>query len=163
MNLPNHTPTPPNNPAGDISVSRMARAVRPQVQALARNLANQFQVIGMRCETQVRPTPRGQSTFLALVGQRGLVCIVDITLVDGMAVGKGQCLALDIRLLDACGDVVVDSLASGALGHGLCEISVCETSAWEALTSDKLDRAATAVYVAALSHFDLLRHVVWCA
>ena len=127
------------------------RDVRPHIEACALDLARRFQAIGLGSDTQVRQTPRGLSTFLALVGQRGLICIVDMTLVDGMAIGMGTCTVLDIRLLDACGDVAVDGLASGVFGR-----AYHEASATEALSPKNLDRAATAVYVASLAQFDLL-------
>ena len=151
MSQGNASPTPPSPPAWDITVTRLTRAVRPQVEACAQGLACRFHAIGLGSDTQVRQTPRGLSTFLALVGQRGLICIIDMTLVDGMAVGQGPCAALHIRLLDACGDVAVDGLASGVLGR-----AHHETSAAEALSPENLDRAATAVYVATLAQFDLL-------
>jgi len=142
MSQPNAIPAPPSQPAWDITVTRLTRAVRPQVEACAQGLARRFQAIGLGSDTQVRQTPRGFSTFLALVGQRGLICIVDMTLVDGMAVGQGPCAALDIRLLDACGDV---------LGRACGETLVVD-----ALSPENLDRAATAVYVATLAQFDLI-------
>jgi hypothetical protein len=152
MSQANAIPTPPGPPAWDITVTRLTRAVRPQVEACALDLARRFRAIGLGSDTQVRQTPRGLSTFLALVGQRGLICIIDMTLVDGMAVGQGPCAALDIRLLDACGDVALDGLAGDVLER------VCpETSAAEALSPENLDRAATAVYVVTLAQFDLLR------
>ena len=154
MSQPSAIPAPPSQPAWEITVTRLTRAARPQVEACAQGLARRFQAIGLGSDTQVRQTPRGLSTFLALVGQRGLICIIDMTLVDGMAVGKGPCAALDIRLLDACGDVAADGLASGVLGRA-CH----ETSAAEALSPENLDRAATAVYVTTLAQFDLLRPV----
>jgi hypothetical protein len=92
------------------------------------------------------------STFLALMGRRGLICIVDLTLVDGMAVGRGRCTALDIRLLDACGDVAAEGLAGGVLGRA-CH----EESAAEVFSAESLARAATVVYVATLAQFALLR------
>ena len=154
MSQPHALPAPPSEPAWDITFTRLTRAVQPRVEACAQGLARRFQAIGLCSDMQVRQTPRGLSTFLALVGQRGLICIVDLTLVDGMAVGQGPCASLDIRLLDACGDVVADGLASGVLGRA-CH----ETSAAEALSQENLDRAATAVYVATLAQFDLLRPV----
>ena len=147
-------PAPPGEPSWDIAFTRLTRDVLPRVEACALDLARRFQAIGLGSDTHVRQTPRGLSTFLALVGQRGLICIIDMTLVDGMAVGQGPCAALDIRLLDACGDVVADGLASGVQGR-----TALETSSAQALTSTNLDRAATAVYVATLGHFDLLRPV----
>jgi hypothetical protein len=145
-------PTPPGVPAWDIRFTRLTRTVQPRIAAFALDLAHRFQAIGLGSDTQVRPTPRGLSTFLALVGQRGLICIVDATLVDGMAVGHGPCAALDIRLLDACGDVVADALARGVQAPSLHGNPAAET-----FHADDLDRAATAVYVAALGHFDVLR------
>ena len=145
MSQPNAIPAPPSEPAWDITVTRLTRAVRPQVEAWALDLARRFHALGLGSETQVRQTPRGLSTFLALVGQRGLICIIDMTLVDGMAVGQGPCAALDIRLLDACGDVLGRAHSAPL--------------AVEALDPENLDRAAAAVYVATLAQFDLLRPV----
>ena len=155
MSNPNAIFALPSHPGWEITVTRLTRAVQPQVEACALGLARRFQAIGLASDTQVRQTPRGLSTFLALVGQRGLICIIDMTLVDGMAVGKGPCAALDIRLLDACGDMAADGLASGVLGR-----AGQDTSATQALSPENLERAATAVYVATLAQFDLLRPVV---
>ena len=145
MSQPNAIPAPPSEPAWDVTVTRLTRTMGPRVEACAQGLARRFRAIGLGSDTQVRQTPRGLSTFLALVGQRGLICIVDMTLVDGMAVGRGPCVTLDIRLLDACGDV---------LGR-----AHTESLAVDALSPENLDRAATAVYVATLAQFDLLRPV----
>jgi hypothetical protein len=145
MPQPNAIPAPPSEPAWDVTITRLTRTMGPRVEACAQGLARRFQAIGLGSDTQVRQTPRGQSTFLALVGQRGLICIVDMTLVDGMAVGRGPCVALDIRLLDACGDVL--------------DRAHSETLAVDALCPENLDRAATAVYVATLAQFDLLQPV----
>lgn len=155
MHPPHAIPPPPGDPAWDIAFTRLAQRARPQLDACVGELARRFQAIGVGSDTQVRSTPRGLSTFLSLVGQRGLIGIVDLTLVDGMAVGQGPCATLDIRLLDACGDVVTDGLGGG-LGDGLPG-TFCSHSAAQGLTSERLDLAATAVYVAALAHFDLLR------
>lgn len=143
MSQPNAIPAPPSQPAWDITVTRLTRALRPQVEVCAQGLARRFHAIGLATDMQVRQSPRGLSIFLALVGQRGLICIVDMTLVDGMVVSQEPCVALDIRLLDACGDV---------LGRALSE-----TLAVDALSPENLDCAATAVYVATLAQFDLLR------
>ena len=157
MIQPNAIPPPPGEPAWDITFTRLTQIARPRVEACARDLALRFQAIGVGSDTQMRQTPRGLSTFLALVGRRGLICIVDMTLVDGMAVGQGPCAALDIRLLDACGEVVADGLANGMQSRASTEHSVAM-----ALTSGNLDRAATAVYVTTLAQFDLLRPVARC-
>lgn len=154
MALPHHNPTPPGAPAWDITFTRVAQLVRPRVEACALGLARRYQAIGFGSEMQVQHTPRGLSIFLSLVGERGLTCIVDMTLVDGMATCQGPCAALDIRLLDACGDVVAERLADVLPGRtGL------ETATAQALMSDHLDRASTAIYVATLGHFDLLRPI----
>jgi len=137
----NANPAPPREPAWDIIVTRLICTTRPLVEACALDLATRFQSIGLGSDTSVRLTPRGLSTFLAVVGQRGLICIVDMTLVDGMVVGQGPWVALDIRLLDACGEVVEDGMSSSEL---------------DALSSGGLDPVVTAVYVAALAHFDLM-------
>jgi len=139
LSQPPAIPVPPREPAWDITFTRLVRAAGPPVDACMRELALRFQALGLDTDVTVRLTPRGLSTYLALVGRRGLVCIVELTLVDGMAVGQGPCAVLDIRLLDACGDVVADGLAAEALGP------------------QNLERAATTVYVAALAQFDLLR------
>ena len=108
--------------------------------------------MGLSCDTEVRPMPRGLSTLLTLVGKRGLICIVDMTLVDGMAVGQGSCAGLEIRLLDACGDMVDDGLISDAAGR-----TFLDAAAAAALIAQSLDRTATGIYVATLAHFDLLQ------
>jgi hypothetical protein len=154
MSQANANPVPPSDPVWDITVTRLMRAARPHVDACALDLARRFQSIGLGCDTQVRCTPRGLSTFLAVVGQRGLICIVEMTLVDGMAVGRGPCTELDIRLLDACGEVVEDGLASSVLGN-LHQESFDE----EALRLGNLGLAVTVAYVATLAQFDLLRSV----
>jgi hypothetical protein len=153
MQNPHTNPTQPcAMPPWDISFTRLALAMRPWFEACTFVLERRLQTIGLGIDTQVRQTPRGLSTYLSLLGERGLICIVDMTLVDGMAVNHGPCAALEIRLLDACGDVVVDGLADGLPGStGL------ESSTALALMSGNPERAATAVYVAALGHFDLLR------
>jgi len=145
------TPAMPTEPAWDIAFTRLAQTVQPRVEACALDLARRFQTMGLASDIRTTQTPRGLSTFVALVGQRGLLCIVDMTLVDGMAVGLGPCATLDMRLLDACGDVVADGLASSVLGG-----SLHEASAAMAQVPENLARAATAAYVAALGHFDLL-------
>ncbi|MEO8299935.1 MAG: hypothetical protein ABI574_19255 [Burkholderiales bacterium] len=154
MAQPHPAPALPRATAWDITFTRLAQAMLPQVEAFALDLARRFQALGLGVEREGRQTPRGLSTFLAIVGERGLICIVDLTLVDGMATCQGPCAALDIRLLDACGDVVAEGLA-----HGMPVRNAGENLAAQALMSDKLGRAATAIYVATLGHFELLRPV----
>ncbi len=143
-------PARPGEPSWDRTFTRLTQAVRPRMEAFAHNLGRRFLAMGLGCDRQARQTPRGQSNFVALLGARGLIGIVDLTLVDGIAVGQGPCAMLDIRLLDACGDVVAGSLGKGLKGH-----VYHENSALQVFTPENMDRAATAVYVAALGHFDL--------
>jgi hypothetical protein len=149
---PRPIPVPPGEPAWDICFTRLAHAMQPRIDSCVLALTQRFQSMGFGCDRQVRQTPRGLSTLLAVVGQRGLLFIVDITLIDGMAVNEGRHVALDIRLLDACGDVVAEGLAQG---QQPCAAREAPTAAW-ALPED-LARAATSVYVAALGHFELLQ------
>jgi len=148
-----HFPEAPKHALWDLTFTRLAIAVQPQLNAFQQGLLQRFKAIGMACETNVRQTPRGLSTMLALVGQRGLICIVDVTLIDGMAVGRGPCAALDIRLLDACGDVAAEGLASESLG----QLSPDNLAVCVLFSTEQLERAATAVYVASMAHFDLLK------
>jgi len=146
------TPAPSGAPTWDITFTRLTHALRPKVKACTVDLARRFKAVGLHSDTQVRQMPRGLSTLLALVGERGLVCIIDITLLDGMALGHGPCTGLEIRLLDACGDVVTGGMPSDLEGRAFHE-----ASAAVAFISDSLDQAATGVYVEALAHFGLLR------
>ena len=145
-------PAAPIDPGWDIRFTRLAQAWRTPIELCALDLARRFQAIGLGSELQVRLTPRGLSTFLALLGRRGLICIVDLTLVDGRALGQGPHAALDIRLIDACGEVVAQGLA-GAL-PGQAEL---EDAADQALPAAQLGRLATVVYIATLAHFELLQ------
>lgn len=104
MGNPVPLPGAPAASGWDIEFTRLAREVQGRVQTLVQDLTGRFQAAGLLCEVQVRQTPRGLTTFLALVGQRGLLCIVDITLIDGMAVARQPGAVMDIRLLDACGE-----------------------------------------------------------
>jgi len=142
-------PSPRGEPSWDITFTRLVHAAGPQLEACINRLARRFAAIGLCSDTTVTQTPRGFSHFLALVGQRGLLCIVELTLIDGMAVGLGPKAALDFRLLDACGDVVEEGLCTGLQG-----CSSFETAASPALSPENLDRAATAVYLATVAHFD---------
>ncbi|MDC8773712.1 hypothetical protein [Roseateles albus] len=152
MASPQHTPEAPKHALWDLKFTKLAQDLQPQLNALRLELLRRYKAIGLAIDTNVRQTPRGLSTLLALVGQRGLICIVDITLIDGMAVGHGPLASLDIRLLDACGDVAAEGIGRSALGQAFCA-----NLAAQALSAEQLDRAATAVYVASLAHFDLLR------
>ena len=150
MNQPYPTPIPPSQNAWDIALTRLARAVSGRIAGCAAELERRFTAHGLRSDLQVRQTPRGLSTILALMGTRGLVCIIDLTLIDGMAVGRGPCTSLDIRLLDACGDI-----AAAGLGASVQGTAFDEPSALELWTADRMSQAATSVYLATLGLFDL--------
>jgi hypothetical protein len=150
MNQPRRTPRPPIEPAWDTTFTRLTRALSPRIGECASKLDRRFKTIGLKSDIQVRQTPRGLSTFLSVVGGRGLIFIVDMTLIDGMAVGQGPWATLNIRLLDACGDIVAGGLGAGLKGHSFHDISAAQ-----ALASESLEQAVTAVYVTALGLFDL--------
>ena len=152
MRNSNNPPAPPNEPTWDITFTRLAQALLPRIEACTLDLARRFHAVGLTSDAQVRQTPRGLSTFLALVGQRGLVCILDLTVVDGMATGQGPHVMLEMRLLDACGDVVAEGPSSGALAH-----TFPAPPMGTARISKFLGSAATALYVSTLAQFDLLR------
>jgi hypothetical protein len=135
----------------DIAFTRISRQVAPEVDACLGKLAFRLQAIGLHCELQSRQTPRGQSSLLAAVGRRGLLFIVDITLIDGMAVAGLRGAMLDVRLLDACGDTVAH--CSAAAGSGA---PVYRTGADEVIAAAELARSATSVFVMAMGHFDLV-------
>jgi hypothetical protein len=141
----------PGDHGWDIAFTRMSLQVAPLVEACVQGLMLRFQAIGLRCDLQSRHTPRGLSTFLAAVGPRGLLFIVDITMIDGMAVAERRGAALDVRLLDACGDTVAHcavAAATEAQAYGDC--------AEEVIAAAGLARVATAVFVMAIAHFDLV-------
>lgn len=150
MAIPHPIPAAPSQPSWEITVTRLAQALQPRLDACAQALLRRFQGIGLRGDVQTRQTPHGQSTFLALVGQRGLIGIVDISLLDGMALGQEPYVALDVRLLDACGDVVMAALAQREPLQ-----SAAELASSDAFSPESLDRAMTTVYVASLAQFDL--------
>lgn len=150
MAHPNPAFAPPGEPAWDLRFTRLAHAVRPAVEACVQQLERQLRAMGLGCDRQVRQTPRGLSVFLSVLGRRGLLCIIDITLIDGMAVGQGPNASLDIRLLDACGDVVAAHLA-----RGLTFSAETGAAAAAPVSTQALLQAATAVFVSALGHFDL--------
>ena len=119
----NPAPQTPNPGARgwDIAFTRLSREVLPQVEAGVQELTHRFQAYGLLCDVQMRHTPRGLSTFLSVVGQRGLLFIVDVTLIDGMEVAGCPGAALDVRMLDARGETVAHCAATtepGAPAYG---------------------------------------------
>jgi hypothetical protein len=142
--------SPPSEPAWDVTFTRLANAVRPGVDACAQELVRQFRAMGLGSDQQMRQTPRGCSVFLSVLGRRGLLCIVDITLIDGIAVGQGRFATLDIRLLDACGDVVAEGLA-----RGLTCLAKPGDASVPPISLQAMLQAATVVFVCALGYFDL--------
>lgn len=143
----------PGSPAAsgwDIEFTRLAREVQGRVRALVQDLTGRFQAAGLGCDVQVRQTPRGLSTFLALVGQRGLLCVVDMTLIDGMAVAREAGAVLDIRLLDACGDFAArcaPHLADGA--------SADQATSDGILAMNQVGPCATAIHLLVMGVFGL--------
>ena len=151
MSHPAPRSAPPTGSRRDIAFTRVVQSVERQLRVRAAALARWFHALGLITDLQSRPTPRGLSTFLALAGPRGLICIIDFTLVDGMAVGLGHWAMLDIRLLDERGDVVADGLAGGLEGQCF--------AAWpaaRALLDAHLARTTTSVFVATLGYFELM-------
>ena len=149
--LQSSVPGNPDDPGWDIAFTRIARGVAPYVAACVQALSLRFQTIGLQCDPQSRQTPRGESSLLAVVGRRGLLFIVDITLIDGMAVAGLRGAALDVRLLDACGDTVGHCSAAGGPGARFFR-----TVTDEVIAAADLARAATSVFVMAMGHFDLV-------
>ena len=147
----------PNEPSWDIRFTRLTQAVRPDLEHCAHDLGRRFRAIGISSELRVRQTPRGLSFFLVLIGQRGLVCIIDMSLVDGTAVGQGPCALLDIRLLDACGEVAAAGLSSAMHGRSFRDPRTALT-----VINERWELCATGIFVGALAHFDLLQPVARC-
>jgi len=141
----------PDHQGWDIEFTRMSRPVLAHVHQCARELTLRFQTLGLSCETQVRPTPRGLSTFLTVVGQGRLLFIVDFTLVDGMAVAGHAGAALDVRLLDASGDVREHCCPAPSPGGPGYHASFDRTFA-----SAVSGLSATGLYLMAIDNFDLL-------
>jgi hypothetical protein len=143
--------TAPREHGWDIAFTRLSLQVMPQVETCLRELAQHFHGIGLSCDRQVRQTPRGLSAFLAVVGRRGLLFIVDITLIDGMAVDSQAGAALHIRLLDACGDTVAHCSSQPVAGA-----PQFESTPEGVLAAAGLRQAVTSIYVTAIAHFDLV-------
>lgn len=148
MGNPVPLPGAPAASGWDMAFTRLAHAVQERVLVLVRDLTSRLHAAGLGCDVQVRQTPRGVSTFLAAVGQRGLIFIVDITLVDGMSVGRQEGARLDIRLLDACGDVAATCSCDGD--------SAFQTSPERILAWSRVGLRSTAVHVLAMGHFGVI-------
>ncbi len=157
---PDPRPAPPSEPSWDIAFTRLSQTLWPLVDGYVRDLAQQLLASGLCTDAQVRQTPRGLSTFLAVTGPRGLLCIVEVTLIDGMAVRQGPRAALDIRLLDACGDVAVARLGRHLpVGSrpGLATETLDDWGlelAYTTALAAGLARVATVTYLLILAHFD---------
>ena len=134
----------------DIAFTRLSRDVLPQVEAGVQRLSRRFEALGLLCDVQMRHTPRGLSTFLAVIGQRGLLLIVDVTLIDGMVVARCPGAALDVRMMDALGDVALQCRAATAPGA-----PAYSARSEEILAAADLARCATTIFVAAMSYFEL--------
>lgn len=141
----------PRDLSWDIAFTKLSREVAPMVSACTSALALRLEAGPLTCDIQTRQTPRGISTFLSVIGQRGLVCIVDFTLVDGMAVSRHPGAALDVRLLDARGDVEAScspNRASGAQGFHKTGESISAAAG--------LGLSVTSIHLIAMGHFDLV-------
>lgn len=153
-------PVPPPGAAAaigwDLAFTRLAGAVQARLDLLVEGLTSRLNAAGRECDVQVRQTPRGVSTFLAVVGPRGLDFIVDMTLVDGMAVAGVPAASLDVRLLDACGDPAATCWPASSEGALTFQTTVDRILAW-----DDIGRCATSVCVLAMGHFDLVASTPW--
>jgi hypothetical protein len=134
----------------DMEFTRIARDVQGRVRVLVQDLTTRFLAVGLDCDVQTRQTPRGLSTFLALVGQRGLLCMVDVTLIDGMAIAREPGATLDIRLLDACGDSA--ARISPHLNDGK---TTYQATSDGILAIDQVAACATAIHVTVMGMFGL--------
>jgi len=143
-------PGAPTASGWDMVFTRLARAVQRRVLGLVRELTGRLRAAGLDCDVQLRQTPRGVSTYLAVIGQRGLIFVVDMTLVDGMRVARQPGARLEVRLLDACGDAVATCWTSAPDGA-----STWHTELERILSRDQAGRCATAVHVLAMGHFGL--------
>jgi hypothetical protein len=85
-----------------------------------------------------------------------LLCIVDMTLIDGMAVARESGAALDIRLLDACGDCVAKCLPHlPHLPHLPDGASIYQATSDAILAADQVGRRATAIHLLVMGNFGL--------
>lgn len=107
--------------------------------------------MGLTCDRQVKPTRRGLTTFLAAVGQRGLLFMVEISLLVVVQPAGQRDVMVDATLLDACGDVVAPCITAHRMVPG-CRQACCE----HILADTDLTRAMTSIYVLAMAHFDLV-------
>jgi len=141
----------PAEPGWDIAFTRLSRQVLHHVNACARELALRFESVGLTCHVDARQTPRGNSTVLAVVGQRGLLFIVDFTLVDAMVVARQAAAALDVRLLDANGDVAAKCIATEPL-----EPEGYHSTPAQVLEAARSGLSVPSLYLMALGRFDVL-------
>ena len=148
-----HSVPLPGSPAAsgwDIEFTRIAREVQGRVRMLVQDLTARFIAAGLDCDVQTRQTPRGLSTFLALVGQRGLLCMVDVTVIDGMAIARERGATLDIRLLDACGDS-----AATCSPHMTKGTPAYQATSDGILAIDQVAACATAIHLLVMGMFGL--------
>ncbi len=138
----------------DIAFTRLSRQVGPHVASCISELKVLLRACGLRCETQTRQSPRGLSCFLAVVGRRGLLFLVDFTLLDGMVLRQCAGAALDVRLLDATGDVVDHCSPARTAASGGFSASIARV-----VDAAACGLSATALFVTAMGHFDVVsRH-----
>lgn len=145
------TPGAPRRFDWSLTEASMLRGATRLIDSHLEQLSRRFLALGLTCDTQVKQTPRGLSTFLAVMGRRGLLFLVDVTLADGALAFGQPGAAIDVWLLDACGDVITPCTPAPAPGVARYQ-TITELLANQA----NLARTMISVYVLALAHFGLL-------
>ena len=132
----------------DLAFTRMSEEVLVTVNRCAFELTRLLSASALFCDLRQRLTPRGTSTFLSVVGQRGLIFIVDFTIVYGMAASGRRGVFLDVRLLDACGDVVAWCSPEPHAAYYSSAKAVVEAAGG--------GLSATALHMISMGHFDIV-------
>ncbi len=96
----------------DIQFTRLSLEVFEMARYCLQDLTLLLSNLGLQSEVLTRQTPRGVSTYVSVIGQRGLLCIFDFTIIDGMRTARQAGAALEVRLLDAEGDVASEFSAA---------------------------------------------------
>ncbi len=88
-------------PGWDIEVTRMVAALVPRFSRHFDELGRLLTVTGMTLRPEYGLSLAGYEANLNLVGRHGLLCRLQLSVVDGMAIGTERGVGLDILLLDA--------------------------------------------------------------
>ena len=142
----------PAQPHWDMAFTRLSRRFLDQVEICVVDLTAGFRTAGLWGDLQVRQTPRGISAFFAVAGDRGLLFILDFTLVDGMAVARHPGAAADVRLLDASGDVLAHCPSTHPGARRAHHASIEQV-----IAADGECLKAGAVYAMVNTYFDISR------